>query len=182
MLDQYYTFRHIRGGDKTLVTTTSVSWDEIADRFYEFLLACGFCLDKQDLADHFDQSCFSQDRTEYDRLGPGPQFAPETDTELDNHAARYGMELSPEGVSYGQPDKFANPPRPIYEFSVSDSGQSRLTLPSIWTLAQSSASERQDFEQNMDSPAWPPHRLVLTGCTVNDSSDGLRYLFEVWSI
>lgn len=146
------------------------TWPDLADAFYDFLLGCGFSLDKQDLSDHFDQSVFSKSASSEDE-DLSDQFAPLEE----NHAERYGQQ------PVGPQRQFANPPRLVYQFSVSDSG-TQLSMPSVWTLAQRSSIEQQEFELNSGGSRWPEHKLVLTGCTVNDSSDGLRYLFEVWSV
>lgn len=35
------------------VEIDTVTWGEVADEFYHFLLGCGFVLKRQDLSDHF---------------------------------------------------------------------------------------------------------------------------------
>jgi len=186
-----FKFEQLNEGDSVEFGFSTSSWTDVADRLYDFLLGCGFSLGRQDLADHFDQSVFSsvvdgvieEHSDALDKLDDRPdQFAPERYTELDNHAERYGMQGPGEEASPAPPGTLAatpSSPRLLYEFTASDTYGK--TLPEIWAVARRSVEAQQDYEMQVDGTMWPSYRVVMTGCTVNDSSDGLQYLFEVWS-
>lgn len=57
--DKYY---ELRSSYNDVVTSIQVqgdaTWGELAESFYDFLRACGYELDRQDLSDHFDMSVF----------------------------------------------------------------------------------------------------------------------------
>lgn len=41
------------GEVNTLQTCLHSTWGELADRFFDFLMGCGYQLSREDLADHF---------------------------------------------------------------------------------------------------------------------------------
>ena len=50
-----YTFqKHSEETSKVEHALEAVSWREIADEFYLFLLGCGFVLKREDLSKHFE--------------------------------------------------------------------------------------------------------------------------------
>lgn len=91
-MNQYYTFKCLSHGEKTVVTSAGVTWGDVADRFYTFLLACGFQVSRAQLSGHFWES---SDSAEPDTHDDGDekdwQFSPESETEMDNHASQYGL-------------------------------------------------------------------------------------------
>lgn len=163
----YYKLIHETGSGVVKVTGSVSTWFEAADMFLKFLRGSGYELGRQDLSDHYNQE--SQQPSVPDDI-MSYQFAAERETELDNHAARYGMDAEPVPAS-------APAPTCLYFFTVSDAGKVR-TLPEIWNMARAAATEQQALEWNSGGNHWGSYRVVMTGCTVNDSSDGLMYMFE----
>lgn len=47
--------------NKSIEITGTVRWDNLADEFYNFLLAMGYNLTKTDLADHYNEYSESVD-------------------------------------------------------------------------------------------------------------------------
>lgn len=59
----------------------AVGWDVIANQLRQFLQGSGYSITEEQLAQHFAT-----------RSTPTFQFGPDSDTELDNHAARFGVD------------------------------------------------------------------------------------------
>ena len=54
-----FTAEDLNGFSATTSEIECVSWPEISETFYHFLLGAGFVLERQDLSDLFDERQFS---------------------------------------------------------------------------------------------------------------------------
>lgn len=157
-MDPRYKFEQLDSGDNIEFGTSTHTWTDLANKFYEFLLGCGFSLDRQKLSDHYDQ-CVSY-RTASNRS-----------VEQANHAEAYGMEVPDPQTQFANPV----PPLKLYEFTVSD--DYNRTITEIWHTAQASCTEQIEFECNSGAPSWPAWKLAMVGIT--PIADTTQYKFEV---
>lgn len=81
-----YTFESLNRGDRVEMSTSTETWADLADKFYDFLRGCGFILTRQSLADYFDESVFKQ------RNKDCPVRGCDGDSNCDNHASGYGLQ------------------------------------------------------------------------------------------
>lgn len=176
-----YKFEQLDDGDNIEFGVSVESWPELADKFYDFLVGCGFSITRQALSDHFDQ-CVSY-RTASNRA-----------VEQANHAEAYGLdapprEPDPEDDQYWSDERCADmgcggdpiPPGPrllgmkLYEFTVSDAYGHGIAH--AWATARACIKEQQDFEIQSGGSEWPTHRLYMTDANVIDNA--MVYNFEV---
>lgn len=191
-MNQYYTFKQLNNGEKVVMTSAAVTWSDLADKFYDFLLGCGFILSKGDLALYFtkyiEEERYESEENEFPDHEPRP---------IENHAERYGQQ-PPEEWHCDDKDcagdcvdkttqpsideevaamQFDNPSTKLYEFTVTDT-HGRV-ISDIWTTAKDCVIIQREFEANNDEPTWPPHRLVMTECKWVAPANGIQYTFEV---
>lgn len=183
-------------GDYLCSRSQAASWPDLADRFYDFLLGCGFQLSKQDLSDVYDQSCFEQGR-QSDADCDQSMFEGEPRESWrneENHAERFGMEPTEDNLEEDDSPKVEGPDQSVprllgsklYEFTVSDAYGKGIER--AWYTAREAVSEQIDFEIQSGGVAWPePWRLFMTDAVVKTGEDYLTgqhgtamvYSFEV---
>lgn len=162
-MEPRFKFEQLNEGDSVEFGFSTVSWPTVADHFFDFLLGCGYGLDRQDLSDHFDQTVFRQQ---------------DEKREAENHAEQFGMQANEEDALIVKgPDQSV--PRllgkKLYEFTVTD--QFGKGIARAWHTAREVTQEQINFEIQCGGEGWPPHRLFMIDAGEQDGA--MVYNFEV---